>query len=138
MKKDRTWDTSGFTLIEIIMVIVILGILAAIVVPRFFSFADEAETESEASFIGRLKAGIHMFGANRLMETGARHFPYVQTPLFTRVLDEIPDDWEYTQSNGKITHTRKDGSTKSWYYWINADSTEFEIRTTFSQPPPPP
>jgi prepilin-type N-terminal cleavage/methylation domain-containing protein len=136
MKQTR--DQAGFTLIEILLVVMILGVLAAIIVPKFFDFAEQAETEAENSFIGRLKSGIHMFGANRLMETGTRHFPYVQTPLFQRVLDEIPEDWEYTQSNGKITHTRKDGSTKSWYYWINSDSTEFEIRTTFSQPPPPP
>jgi prepilin-type N-terminal cleavage/methylation domain-containing protein len=35
-------NQKGFTLIELIMVIVILGILAAVVVPKFFDFTGKA------------------------------------------------------------------------------------------------
>ena len=46
---------SGFTLIELVVVIVILGILAAFAVPRFVGMQDEART----STVKGLKGSLH-------------------------------------------------------------------------------
>jgi|GEM_PF-678745 len=48
----------GFTLIELVMVIVILGILSAIAVPRFYKMKDNAWFAAFESNIGALKSGV--------------------------------------------------------------------------------
>jgi MSHA pilin protein MshA len=50
----------GFTLIELVVVIVILGILAAFAVPRFMGMEGEARAATLRSFGGSLRAAAAM------------------------------------------------------------------------------
>jgi MSHA pilin protein MshA len=50
----------GFTLIELIVVIVILGILAAFAVPRFMGLENEARVATVNSLMGSLKSTAAM------------------------------------------------------------------------------
>jgi len=89
----------GFTLIEILIVVVILGILAAIVVPQFTNASQEATASSIRSQLQTLRGQIELYrvrnggtlpaGFDDLLSPPAGQAPYLtQEPV-------APNNWEY-------------------------------------------
>ncbi len=60
MKKRKT-KRSGFTLVEMLLVLVILATLAAIVVPKFAGRTEQARVTAAETQIATLKTAINMF-----------------------------------------------------------------------------
>jgi general secretion pathway protein G len=52
---------SGFTLVEILIVVIILGILAAIVIPQFTNASQDARKSSLVSQLQTLRSQIQLF-----------------------------------------------------------------------------
>jgi len=94
----KTNNNKGFTLIELIMVIVILGILAAVSVPKFLNFSSDAHEKNALAFVGNLKSGVNIYGAQQAISAGVVDYPsptsYITTgTLVADVLDQTDDNW---------------------------------------------
>ena len=58
MKKSSLRKSHGFTLIELIMVIVVLGFLAVIAIPEYVDLGPRAQKANEDGVVGGVRAGI--------------------------------------------------------------------------------
>ncbi len=68
-------NQKGFTLIELVMIIVILGILAAVAIPKYQDLSTEAKEASARSALGSLRSGITIYYANQAVTTGTATWP---------------------------------------------------------------
>ena len=132
MKKKN----QGFTLVEILIVVVILGILAAIVIPQFSDASTQSKVSSAASSIQTMRSQISLYKiqhndtAPTLLEMNAD----VTTPgssVMTGQTDELgaagTEYGPYLQSipanpfNGKSTLAANSATGNGWIYTVDAN-----------------
>ena len=116
-------NNKGFTLIELIMVTIILGILAAVAIPRYTTSVSAAEAAAEDAVISSIKAGLDNYAQEQLMSGGRATWPanpfeaLATKPASYSTDDSNADtDGEWTFHNGHITHQRNDNTRYKWSY----------------------
>ena len=131
-------NNKGFTLIELIMVTIILGILAAVAIPRYASTLHRVSVKAEQTFVNTIWAGLETEAQNRLIDTGTESWPYnplvvvgrtrnVKVNLTLGMPDE-DDEWQLdltatSAGTPAIVHMRSDDEL--WLYAY--DSTNFTL-----------
>lgn len=61
MRSIRTTKASAFTLVEILIVVIILGILAAIVIPQFTNASQDARKSSLTSQLQTIRSQVELY-----------------------------------------------------------------------------
>jgi prepilin-type N-terminal cleavage/methylation domain-containing protein len=123
--KTNTQNNKGFTLIELIMVTIILGILAAVAIPRYTATVERAEQAAENAVISSIKSGLETYATEQLLDNGRRSWPVnpflaldtSPSGYSTDITDADSDsEWTFNTTSNSITHMRGDNSLHHWDY----------------------
>jgi general secretion pathway protein G len=125
MKKSFTPPrAAGFTLIEIMVVVVILGILAAVVIPKLMDAPDKARISKAKTDISALESALNMYKLDNY------NYPSTQQGLESLVAPPQGDpparNWK---PGGYIEHLPKDPWGNPYQYLNPGTHGEIDIFT---------
>ena len=137
----RMRNNKGFTLIELIMVTILLGILAAVAVPRYLGTVSKAEEAVEKGVVTQLRIAVEEYSNNQYIEYGRYQYPSNPFDIVEveGYLGEVGVDFNYYSDdiglNGYdgswwieagdidgmvwILHGRKNNTIHGWTYYFS-------------------
>lgn len=127
----------GFTLIELVIIIVVLGILASVAIPKYKSIVAESKESAALGALGGLRSGISIYYANAAVTTGTATWPPIDSLSTVGVVMEhaIPSNPYQLETNAPdsiVTGVTKGviiGTRGGWAYlestgeiWANTNT----------------
>ncbi|GAW92475.1 lamin tail domain-containing protein [Calderihabitans maritimus] len=101
-------EDSGFTLVEMMVVVVILGTLAAVAIPSFTGKADKAKLNAAKADLKTIGTAIELYYVNY------NAYPETLNALVGDYISKMPyDPWNNTQYNYD-----KDNDKGYYYVWV--------------------
>ncbi|MHC4127982.1 MAG: type II secretion system protein [Planctomycetota bacterium] len=89
----------GFTLIELMAVVLILAILAGVALPKFFNYQSQAREASCKGTLGGVRAGIANFYANEAISSGTAAYPTLAELTDGSTMQEALPENPYASNN---------------------------------------
>lgn len=106
----------GFTLIELVLLILVLGILAILALPRFLDLSAETELTARDGVVGAVRAGIALHDAKEMVASGG-------AGSYPERLDTVPADANCSETapcfSDVVVYPVEDGR------WRKVDATTY-------------
>ncbi len=119
---NRFKDRRGFTLLELLVVLVILSLLAALVVPKIFGTVDESKIKTAKIQLKEIKRALEMYR----LDNGS--YPTTEQGLEALVkkpeIPPIPKHWKQY-----LDRVPKDPWGNDYIYIYPSDKHPFELKS---------
>ena len=131
---------NGFTLIELIMVMIILGILSAVAIARYLETIEKSEIASQDAVMTKLTAALENYAQHKMLTEGRRIWPsnpfdaletqpHTYTDDASAIDADADNEWTFVvetweNGTGRITHQRADNTRWEWSYNSGSNTGE--------------